>query len=75
MAGAPVGAQGYASEVLSQTRELDLDRDDVLAMTAEGSYLALVVSLPGTGGEEIVLRSTDHLTLRGLLEVEVKTTD
>jgi len=54
---------------------LDLDRDDVLAMTAEGNYLAVVVSLPGTGGEEIALRSTDHLALRGLLQVEVKTTD
>ena len=75
VAGAPVGEQGYATGALQQVRELELDRDDVLALTAEGHWMALRVSLPGTDGEEIALRAADQLALRGCLEVEVKSTD
>jgi len=68
---APIDASGFVSESRVESRSLALDREDVLALTAEGHYVAISVEMPGTNGQEVAFRPSDFLSVKGILEAEV----
>lgn len=60
-----VVAPGLSSHVIP------LNQEQIGAFTAAGAHVAVVALIPGTDGEEVVLRVTDRLSLTGALSVEV----
>ncbi len=72
---ASTDASGYVDQPYSDSQELVLGRDDVLALIGEGNYVAIAVDMPGTDGEEIAFRPSDYLAVRGILQAEVNSSE
>lgn len=72
---ASTDASGFVDQPLLDSQELDLDNDDLMALIGQGNYVAVVVDMPGTGGEEIAFRPSDYLAVRGMLQAEINSSE
>jgi len=53
------------------THVIPLSREQIGAFTRPDAHTAVVAVIPGTDGEEVVVRIGDHLSLTGALSIEV----
>ena len=61
----------YVEAGVVSTHVIELDAAEVRAFTREGAYTALRALIPGTDGEEVLLRTVDGLSARGALSAEI----
>ena len=75
VSAAPTDDSGFVSESILDSQELVLEREDILALIQEGNFLAIAVDMPGSNGEEIAFRPSDYLAVRGIMQVEVNSSE
>jgi len=61
----------YVRDAVLTKYVIALDATQIRAFTRQGAYTALRALIPGTDGQEVVLRSCDSLSARGALSVEI----
>ncbi len=74
-AGAIGEISRYVETSVVTTQVIALDAAEIRAFTRPGAYTAMRALIPGTGGQEVLLRSVDGLGARGALTVEIMVED
>ena len=69
----PLG--GWVSRAADSQLEIPLAAEDIRAFTRPGAYTAVVARIPGSNGEQIVIRIGDRLSLRGAISAEILIAD
>lgn len=76
VAAGTVGAiSRYVEAGVLSTHVITLSTSQIHAFTRPGAHTALRALIPGTGGEEVLLRTGDGLSARGALTVEIQVED
>lgn len=65
----------WVTEPGVSTHEIALSAAQVSAITAPGAHMAVVAALPGTDGEDVIVRICDGVGVRGALSAEVLVSD
>ncbi len=66
---------GWVTQAVTSRLEIALSTNDIKAFTRPGAFTAVVAHIPGTNGEEIVVRIGDKLNIRGAISAEILISD